>query len=204
MPSGLSARLLEAVASLGLAATILFLQANSFQLSTVTALAVSLVPYMACLWWGVPHSAVGSWSLPLSVAHRVSGIGTLILPLLLVVYEAMTGCYAPAGMLVLTVSSVALNLALGAALIPRRIPAYDIPTLRAFAVGVLLGWAFLSLSLLFCLGPSDWYEPVGRAGAWLSLYSVIFAWVDALQHAYQYCRGNFKTHIGESRDVGSR
>lgn len=48
-----------------------------------------------------------------------------------------------------------MNLSMGAALIPVRIPAYDIPTLRAFAVGVGLGCSFATLTLYyrFCLLP---------------------------------------------------
>jgi len=71
-------------------------------------------------------------------------------------------------------------------LIPRRIPSYDIPTARAFAVGVTLGLSFVGMSLMWRYGQHEWYRPVGYAFALFSVYSTCLAVVDAGKHIHAH------------------
>jgi hypothetical protein len=161
-------------------------------------IALTLLAYLPCLNWGLLYASIGSWRSKVSNLHRLGGVATLILPLAFVVFEALTSTHVPRPLYIAAVLLIALNLGAGTALISRRIPAYDIPTLRAFAVGVLLGTSFLGLSLMFWAGPIPAYEPVGRVLALVGCYSVVYAWSDAVQHLHQYLKGNFKAAIGKS------
>mmetsp|Transcript_61530 Transcript_61530/g.91484 ORF Transcript_61530/g.91484 Transcript_61530/m.91484 type:complete len:425 (+) Transcript_61530:33-1307(+) len=148
--------------------------------------AFTAVPYLACLLWGLPSSKVGSWKSIVSMGHRLGGIVTLLLPLILTWYHAVTGLFPPMPLYFGTVATAIANLSFGGSLICCRVPAYDIPTLRAFAVGVSLGFAFLGQSLLFVLGKFAWYQPFGVLFAVTSVYAAVFAWSDALQHAWNF------------------
>jgi hypothetical protein len=144
---------------------------------------MTLPVYALCLNWGLPSTKIGSWKSMVSNMHRVGGIGTLLFPLLLAAFEAATGAAPPIALYLLTVAMAASNLSFGGALITRKVPGYDIPTLRAFAVGLSLGLAFLGHSLLFVCGQHAWYRPIGALFGGISVYAAIFAWSDALQHA---------------------
>lgn len=153
--------------------------------------------YIPCLAWGLLWSRIGSWKSLRSYWHRIGGVGTLIVPLLFAVYERITHRHVPVALYLLTQLMIGVNLLMGMLLIPSRIPAYDIPTLRAFAVGVLLGTSFASMSLFYRFGHLMQYEVVGKVLAVVSAYGVLYAWSDALQHVYRYCKGDFKADIGK-------
>lgn len=112
-------------------------------------LAATLLPFVFCLTGGLPLASIGSWRSPPAIVHRLSGVGSLVLPLLLVLREAVTEQHAPAPLYYLTVAAIAANLVFGVALIPSRFPAYDVPAARGLAVGSLYGLAFLGWSLTF-------------------------------------------------------
>lgn len=115
----------------------------------VGSLAWTLLPFVLCLTGGLPQTSVGRWQSATAVLHRLGGIGTLVLPLVLVLLEAVTSQHVPAPLYYLTIAAVACNLLFGVALVPSRFPAYDIPAARGLAVGSLHGVAFLGWSLTF-------------------------------------------------------
>lgn len=158
---------------------------------------VSLVAYLPCLLWGIPYSKIGSWKSIRSNGHRVGGVLTLLFPLFFALWEAITSSHVHPILYFSGIGLVLTNVGFGAALIPPRIPAYDIPTLRAFAVGVLLALSFTSLSLYFRLGHLISYNLIGKLLAGVSVYSALYAWSDGLQHLYQFSRGNYKEDIGK-------
>lgn len=73
--------------------------------------------------------------------------------------------------------------------------AYDIPSIRGFAVSCGVVASFVGLSLMFheSFGPRAWYEPFGKAFSWVSIYTVVYAWSDAIGHLGQYLRGEFRS-----------
>lgn len=158
---------------------------------------IGLAVYLPCLLWGLPYSRIGSWNSIRSNGHRIGGILTLIVPVFFTIWEAVTSSHVNGLIYFAYIGMVLANVGFGAALIPKRLPAYDIPTLRAFAVGVLLAISFTSLSLLFRFGAMAAYKPVGIAFASLSIYTVIFAWSDGLQHLARYLKGDYKEAIGK-------
>lgn len=159
--------------------------------------ALLLSAYLPCVVWGMPRSNIGSWKSKISNAHRFGGIMTLAMPILATIWESMFSKHISGIFYIITASVILCNIAFGGMLIPRRIPAYDIPTTRAFAVGVLLGLSFLSLSLFFRYGQYLWYKPFGYIFAALSVYTNVYAWSDGLQHLRLYLRGHFKRDIGK-------
>lgn len=178
------------------------IKASALTSLTATALmgpfSLTFLPYIACLKWGLPSTKIGSWKSITSIGHRMGGIGTLILPLFLSALEARTQSHVPLALYAITVATAMANLGFGAALITRKVPAYDIPTLRAFAVGVLLGTAFLGSSLLFVAGPSKFYEPFGVLFGAIAVYAAIFACSDALQHARLFLRSKWTSEADGS------
>ena len=152
--------------------------------------------YLPCLVWGLPWSKVGSWRSVKSMGHRFGGILTLVLPLFFAIWEAFTSSHVPLPLYLFGVTMILLNISMGAALIPSRIPAYDIPTIRAFAVGVLLAVCFSSLSLFFRFGQFPAYAIIGKILAGITIYGVIYAWSDALQHLNNFRKKEFKAEIG--------
>jgi hypothetical protein len=155
-----------------------------------------LIAYTPCLIWGLPWSRIGSWKSFRSYWHRIGGIGTLIIPLFFAVHERMTSQHVPLPIYLACQIMIWINVMMGALLIPSRIPAYDIPTLRAFAVGVLLALSFSSMSLFYRFGALQQYTIIGKILAVVAGYGVVYAWSDALQHVYRYCRGDYKPTIG--------
>ena len=130
--------------------------------------------------------------------HRIGGVLTLLVPIFFVGYEAATGTHVSTVSYLLCVAFILANVLAGAKLIPRRIPAYDIPTLRAFGVGTSLAISFLSMSLFFKFGAFPCYEPIGKLLAVSAVYSTLYAWIDACQHLYNYLvTRNYKKDIGD-------
>jgi len=141
---------------------------------------------------------IGSWKSLTSNFHRIGGILTLLVPILFVSYEVATSTHVSTPSYLLCVACILTNVIAGAKLIPRRIPAYDIPTLRAFGVGTSLAVSFLSLSMVFKFGVHSWYEPIGKALAITAVYSTLYAWIDAIQHLNNYfVTKNYKREIGK-------
>ncbi len=128
-------------------------------------------------------------------------MGSLLLPLVLTLQEALTNRHAPASLYYPTVAVVAVNHLFGMLLIPSRFPAYDIPSARGLAVGSLYGLAFLGWSLTFRIGTCAWYEPWGKCCAIVALYAWLFACSDALQNSYCWVRGKYKTQLGKTWDL---
>jgi len=159
-------------------------------------LAITLLPYFLCLARGLPLVSVGRWQNVNAVGHRLGGVGALVLPLVLIVHEAMTSMHAPVPLYALTVVTIFCNLLFGVALIPTRFPAYDIPAARGLAVGTLYGLAFLGWSLTFRLGGCGWYAPIGKLFALIAVYAVVFSWSDAGQNMYCWGKGKYKTELG--------
>lgn len=118
-------------------------------LIALSPLVFTLIPYYLCLGGGLPLAGVGSWKSLASIGHRIGGIGTLVSPLLMVLYEAFTSTHVPTPFYIFSIMAIAFNLIFGAVLIPRSFPAYDIPAARGLAVGTFYGWAFLGWSLTF-------------------------------------------------------
>ena len=156
-----------------------------------------LTAYLPCLVWGLPKSTIGSWKSFISNSHRIGGVLTLILPLLFTIWEATTSSHVSLPIYLFGIFVILTNLGFGGALIPTRIPAYDIPTVRAFAVGVLLGLSFTTLSLFFRFGYLSSYFIPGSMFAFISIYTVIYSFSDGLQHLNMYFKGHFKEDIGK-------
>ena len=155
-----------------------------------------LLAYIPCLWWGIPWARIGSWKSLKSNLHRIGGVLTLLIPLAFSIWEIFTSSHVPLPLYILCVITISTNVFFGAALIPSRLPAYDIPTLRAFAVGCLLAASFTTMSLYFRLGCMQSYEIFGKIFALGSVFSTIYAWSDGIQHLISYLKGNYKEDIG--------
>jgi len=156
-----------------------------------------LAAYIPVLLWGVSWSRIGSWKSMRSNIHRFGGVLTLLVPMTFAIFEAITSQHVHPVLYGSCIFLIMSNIVAGASLIPRKIPAYDIPTLRAFAVGTLLAAAFVSQSLFFRFGSLSGFEPVGKCLALVSLYAVIYAWSDALQHLMKYMSGDYKLDVGK-------
>eukprot|EP01036_Dinobryon_divergens_P026119 gene26119-34729_t len=163
---------------------------NLFSLPLATVKLLSplsmLVAYIPCLWWGVPWARIGSWKSWKSNLHRFGGVLTLIVPLIFSIWEIFTSSHVPLPLYILCVLTISTNVFFGAALIPSRLPAYDIPTLRAFAVGCLLAVSFTSMSMFFRLGCMPSYEIFGKIFALGSIFSTIYAW-PTMKHVFVDC-----------------
>lgn len=148
--------------------------------------ALCLAPYLVTLVFALPRTHIGSKTYIVSIIHRFSGISTLLLPLGLMAYEAVYQkdphimCYA------LAVLCICINCIYGGLLIPKRIHRFDIPTIRAFVVGVTLGLSFVCLSLNFMFGHLETFEVFGKALAVLSLIGLSYAINDSAQHIYRF------------------
>eukprot|EP00485_Elphidium_margaritaceum_P007648 CAMPEP_0202697212 /NCGR_PEP_ID=MMETSP1385-20130828/10533_1 /ASSEMBLY_ACC=CAM_ASM_000861 /TAXON_ID=933848 /ORGANISM="Elphidium margaritaceum" /LENGTH=381 /DNA_ID=CAMNT_0049353601 /DNA_START=62 /DNA_END=1207 /DNA_ORIENTATION=- len=148
-----------------------------------------LIPYITTLIFALPRTNIGSKTYVVSVIHRLSGINTLMLPLGLMLYEAVYQQHAHIFLYLCAVSSTVINCIFGALLIPKRIHAFDIPTIRAFVVGVMLGLSFVCLSLNFRFGHLESFENIGRVLAVFSLIGLAYAINDAVQHTYRFLTG---------------
>lgn len=159
-------------------------------------LAGTLLPYFLCLARGLPLASVGRWHNVSAIGHRLGGVGALVLPLVLVVQEAMTSSHVSVLLYTSTILAIFSNLLFGVALIPTRFPGYDIPAARGLAVGTLYGLSFLGWSLTFRFGAYGWYGPIGKLFAIIAVYAVVFSWSDAGQNMYFWWKGKYKTELG--------
>eukprot|EP01038_Epipyxis_sp_PR26KG_P008553 gene8553-11559_t len=162
-----------------------------------TLLFAPLISYIPVLNWGLPLSRIGSYASIKSKYHRIGGILTLIVPLLFTIWEAITSTHVHPALFIGCIGMILTNVGFGSALIPTKIPLYDIPTVRAFAVGVLLALSFTSLACFFRFGMYASYEIIGKISAIISIYSVLYAWSDGLQHFTKYILNDYKPKIGK-------
>lgn len=158
---------------------------------------LSFIASIPCLSLAIPLSKKGDWVNLSTISHRVSGVGTLILPLILFLYEAFTNTHPTMVLYFTTVFVCFSNVVSGAILVVKKIPAYDIPSLRGFAVSVATCLAFLGMSLMFQVGHHRAYRPIGLLFVFLSIYAVIYAWSDAIQHIRHFFKGTYKRHLGK-------
>jgi len=148
-----------------------------------------LMPYMVTLIFALPRTNIGSKTYLVSIIHRISGINTLLLPLALIIYESIYQQHSHLLCYLVAAFCVILNCVYGGLLIPKRIHAFDIPTIRAFVVGVTLGLSFVCLSLNFRFGHHAWFEPMGKVLAVCSLVGLAYAINDSVQHIYRFVTG---------------
>ncbi|CAF1302443.1 unnamed protein product [Adineta ricciae] len=163
-----------------LACAVLFSAIESWK----TFFFLTLVPYLVILTWALPLTRIGSWKALTSIIHRLSGILSLLLPMCLVVYNSWTDEHPPSYLYALAVVCIVFNCIFGALLIPQRISSFDVPTIRAFGVGVTLGLSFVGWSLSWYFGGESWFAPFGYACALYSFFTCILAWNDSIQHIY--------------------
>eukprot|EP00487_Bulimina_marginata_P004717 TRINITY_DN21650_c0_g1_i1.p1 TRINITY_DN21650_c0_g1~~TRINITY_DN21650_c0_g1_i1.p1 ORF type:complete len:263 (+),score=28.46 TRINITY_DN21650_c0_g1_i1:174-962(+) len=89
----------------------------------------------------------------------------------------------------IAVVCICINCIYGGLLIPKRIHKFDIPTIRAFVVGVMLGLSFVCLSLNFMFGHLRSFENIGKVLAGFSLIGLLYAINDSVQHIYRFVTG---------------
>lgn len=154
-----------------------------------SAFIICLIPYIITLIFALPRTNIGSKTYIVSVIHRISGINTLLLPLGLMFYEATYQRHPHIFFYLITVFSIVLNCIYGGLLIPKRIHYFDIPTIRAFVVGVTLGLSFVCLSLNFMFGHIESFENIGKLLAVISLIGLSYAINDSVQHIYRFITG---------------
>lgn len=145
---------------------------------------LTLAPYLIILAWSLPLTRIGSWRARTSIVHRCSGILSLLLPMGLLVYNSWTDQHPPSYLYGLAIVCIVFNCVFGAMLIPQRIPSFDVPTIRAFGVGVTLGLSFVGWSLVWYFGAETWFAPLGYLCALYSFVTCLFAWNDSIQHIY--------------------
>lgn len=158
---------------------------------------LSFIASIPCLSLAIPLSKKGDWVNSSAISHRITGVGTLVLPLILFLYEAFTNTHPPTVLYFTTILVCFSNVVSGAILVVKKIPAYDIPSLRGFGVSVATCLAFLGMSLMFQVGHHRAYRPIGVFFVFLSLYAVIYAWSDAFQHMRHFFNGTYKRHLGK-------
>ena len=168
------------LALLGFLCTMLFSLIQSWQ----TFFFLTLVPYLVILAWSLPLTRIGSWKATTSIIHRFSGILSLLLPMALVIYSLWTNQDPPQSLYIAAIACIVFNCIFGALLIPQRIPSFDVPTIRAFGVGVTLGLSFVAWSLVWRFGTERWFEPFGYLCGLYSFLICCLAWNDSLQHIH--------------------
>ena len=145
---------------------------------------LTLVPYLIILVWSLPLTRIGSWKMITSIIHRFSGILSLLLPMGLFIYNSWIDQDPPSYLYAIAVVCIVFNCIFGALLIPLRIPSFDVPTIRAFGVGVTLGLSFVGWSLVWYFGAEPWFAPFGYLCAIYSFLTCLLAWNDSLRHIY--------------------
>jgi len=150
---------------------------------------IFMIPYMVTLIFALPRSNIGSKTYIVSIIHRWSGINTLLIPLMLMLYETIYQRHPHILFYFIGVSCIIINCIYGGLLIPKRIHAFDIPTIRAFVVGVTLGLSFVCLSLNFQFGHLPQFEFYGKILAIISLIGLLYAINDSVQHIYRFITG---------------
>ena len=165
---------------LGFVCSMLFSLIQSWQ----TFFFLTLAPYLVILAWSLPLTRIGSWKAATSIIHRFSGILSLLLPMGLAVYTLWTNNDPPLSLYITALVCIVFNCLFGAVLIPQRIPSFDVPTIRAFGVGVTLGLSFVAWSLVWRFGTQSWFAPFGYVCGVYSFLTCCLAWNDSLQHIY--------------------
>jgi hypothetical protein len=145
---------------------------------------LTLIPYLIILTWSLPLTRIGSWKTITSITHRLSGILSLLLPMSLIIYNSWTDQHPPRYLYIISLICIVFSCIFGALLIPQRIPSFDIPTIRAFGVGVTLGLSFVGWSLVWYFGAEPWFTPFGYVCAIYSFLTCLLAWNDSIQHIY--------------------
>ena len=176
-----------------------------------TACILFLIIYSGMLSFAVPKALnVGSQTYFVSIIHRWTGILTLLLPIPLMAYEAIYEMHPNVHIYLFTVITIAFNCIFGGLLIPKRIPKWDIPTIRAFveypfticflilhrfdplnyehlkAVSVVAGLSWIALSLIMRFGHFSLFEPFGRFLVVLNIISTAYALIDIITHLHQF------------------
>lgn len=98
-----------------------------------SACCVFLIIYCGLLIYALPQALkVGSQTYTSSIIHRWSGIMTLFLPIPLMAYEAIYQSHPNVYLYLCTVITISFNCIDGGLLIAKRIPKWDLPTIRIF------------------------------------------------------------------------
>lgn len=155
--------------------------------------------YCSAFLLTIPKALQVGSSETVSVIHRWTGINTLLFPITLMIYEATYHVHPNVILYGFTVLNIAFNCIFGALLIPKRVPKWDLPTIRIFVVASTGGLSFLCLSLNFRFGHIQSFEPIGRGLAVVSLLSIVYAVNDCVRHIQQF-RSNLKS--GGAMDLG--
>lgn len=87
-----------------------------------------------------------------------------------------------------------MSILSGLHLIFLRVPAYDIASIRGYAVAISSGLSYVSLGALFRLRVYSIYYPVACVMAIYSIYSFIFAWSDAFHHTLFFLQRKYLLH----------
>jgi len=145
---------------------------------------IGMLPYLTSTFWGLSHVRVGSFLSRMSNSHRIMGTLSLFLPMICLIYQQMFEENAPMWLYLSACFGLMLNCLTGLFLIPTHIPSYDIPTLRAFHVGVTLGLAFVAQSLIFRFGQNPEFEIYGKLLVIYLYYAVLAAINDSAKHIY--------------------
>ena len=139
-----------------------------------------MIPYIVTLIFALPRTNIGSKTYIISIIHRWSGINTLLIPLALMLYQTIYQKHPHIFFYIFGVLCIIINCIYGGLLIPKRIHAFDIPTIRAFVVGVTLGLSFVCLSLNFKFGHLPQFEFYGKIFAMISLIGLLYAINDSM------------------------
>lgn len=159
-----------------------------------------LIVYCGLLIYSIPKALdVGSHTFIVSIIHRWSGIITLLLPIMLMAYEAIYLMHPDLYLYLCTVIGISFNCIFGALMIPKRIPKWDIPTIRIFIVAVSGGLSFVCLSLNFKFGHIPSFEAFGKLLAVLSVISMVYAVSDLIHHLHQFA---VNINAGTAMDFG--
>merc|ERR1719285_1443649 len=145
---------------------------------------IGMVPYFVSTMWGLSHIKVGSFVSRVANSHRIMGALVLFLPMICTIRQQATEQHVSNLLYGVTCATLIWNCISGCLLIPTHIPSFDVPTLRAFHVGVVLGLAFVCQSLIFRYGTEEWFEPIGKCMVLYIFYAVGCAVNDSVQHIY--------------------
>lgn len=126
---------------------------------------------------------------------------TLVLPIVLIAFEAIYQIHPNVHLYLITVISIAFNCIFGGLLIPKRVSKWDIPTIRIFVVAVIGGLSMSCISLTFRFGHLPSFDVFDRFVGGFSVLYMVYAVVDYVHHLHQFV-ANMKT--GSAMDLGFR
>ena len=144
---------------------------------------------------------VGSQTNIISVIHRWSGIMTLVLPVVLIAYEAIYEIHPNVYVYLFTLVTIAGTCIFGGLLIPKRTPKWDLPTIRIFVSAVMGGLSLCCLSLTFRFGHLSSFDLFDRFVGILVVLYMVYAIADCVHHLQQFV-ANMKN--GTAMDLGYR